>query len=411
MSMSRADFETLDADDALAFTRKRFRIPDGLIYLDGNSLGVLPEATPARMAEMVEREWGQDLISSWNKHSWMDMPLKLGAKAAPLIGADADEVLVADTVSVNIFKLAAAALKMRPRRRVIVTETGNFPTDLYMLQGLAEFYGEGCEVRAVPREQIADALDDDVALLLLTHAHYKTGALYDMKAMTKAAHDAGALTLWDLSHSAGAVELDLHGANCDFAVGCGYKYLNGGPGAPGFLFIAKRHQDDFQTPLSGWLGHDRPFDFVDDYKPASGVRRAMCSSPSILALTALEEGLKTFDGVDMADIRAKSRELGELFIQQVEARCGDAFRLGCSRDSSVRGSQVSLRHADGYPIMQALIERGVIGDFRDPDILRFGFTPLYTRYVDIFDAVEHLADVMESGVWKAPRFAERSAVT
>lgn len=410
MSLTRADFEQMDADDALAFARQRFSIPDGLIYLDGNSLGVLPAATPARMKEMVEREWGEDLISSWNKHGWMDMPLDLGAKVAPLIGAAPEEVLVADTVSINIYKLAAAALKMRPGRKVIITETGNFPTDLYMLQGLAEFH-DGVEVRAVARENIPQALDEDVALLLLTHAHYKTGALFDMQAMTKAAHDAGALTLWDLSHSTGAVELDLQAARCDLAVGCGYKYLNGGPGAPGFLFIAKRHLDDFRTPLSGWLGHAKPFEFVDDYAPASGVRRAMCSSPSILALTALEEGLKTFDGVDMADIRAKSRKLGDLFIQLAEERCGGEFELGCARDSEWRGSQVSLRHKDGYAIMQALIARGVIGDFRDPDILRFGFTPLYTRFVDVYDAAAHLAEVMETGEWREPRFAERAAVT
>jgi len=411
MSLKRSDFDSMDWDDPLAFTRERFSIPDGLVYLDGNSLGVLPRSTPGRMAEVVEGEWGHDLIASWNKHGWMDMPLSLGGRIAPLIGADPSEILVADTVSINLFKLAAAALKMRPGRRVIVTEAGNFPTDLYILQGLAAFSEDGVEVRAVAREQVREAIDEDCALLVLTHAHYKTGELFDMAELTAAAHAAGALTLWDLSHSTGATPLDLAGARCDFAVGCGYKYLNGGPGAPGFLFIARRHQDAFDNPLSGWLGHDRPFDFVDDYAPASGVRRALCSSPSILGLAALEEGLKTFDGVDMSAVRDKSRRLGDLFLHQVEARCPGAFELGCPRDSARRGSQVSLRHPDGYAIMQAIIDRGVVGDFRDPDILRFGFTPLYTRFVDVHDAVETLAEVMDAEAWREPRYAERAAVT
>jgi len=411
MSLSRADFEALDAKDSLSHCRDRFSIPDGLIYLDGNSLGVLPASTPERMQEVVKREWGESLIRAWNAHDWISRPETVAARVAPLIGARPEETLIADTVSVNLFKLAAGAMRLRGDRSVILTEAGNFPTDLYMLHGLAEFMGRDIEVRALPREDIEAAIDQDVALLALTHVHYKTGAMFDLAALTAKAQEAGALTLWDLSHSTGAVEVDLNGAGADFAVGCGYKYLNGGPGAPGFLFIAERHQDAWRSPLPGWLGHSRPFDFVDDYEPASGVKRALCSSPSILGIAALEEGLKTFDDVAMRDIRAKSRAMGELFLELVQLRCPGEFSAGCPRDPARRGSQASLRHPDGYAIMQALIARGVIGDFRDPDTLRFGFTPLYLRYVNIYDAVEILADIMETGLWRDPKYAERAAVT
>ncbi len=410
MTTSRDDAEALDRDDPLRPMRDRFEIPDGLIYLDGNSLGALPEATPERVAEVVREQWGKDLIAGWNRHGWISAPQRAGAKIARLVGAKEHEVIGADSVSVNIFKLAAAALKMRPGRKVIVSEKGNFPTDLYMLQGLAEF--AGAELRAVERDEVVQALDDATALLLLTHAHYKTGQLYDMDGVTEAAHAAGALTLWDLSHSAGALEVDLNSANADFAVGCGYKYLNGGPGAPAFLYAAERHHAGFSQPLSGWMGHRRPFEFIDDYEPAAGMDRALVGTPPILAFAALEAGLATFDGVEMHQVRAKSRQLGDLFLTRMKERCaGYGLELACPEDSHERGSQVSLSHEHGYAIVQALIDRGVVGDFRSPDILRFGFAPLYLRYVDVYDAMEHLAEVLETESWREERFNKRAAVT
>lgn len=407
--LSREDCLDLDRADPLAARRDLFDLPDGVIYLDGNSLGVLPRSVAPRLQAAVAQEWGRDLIKSWNTADWINLPVRVGAKIAPLIGAAASEVIAADSTSVNLFKLAAGALKLRPDRRVIVTEPGNFPTDLYILQGLRDFLDD-VELRVVEPGAIAEALDESVALLLLTHVHYKTGAVHDMAALTAKAHAAGALALWDLSHSAGALPVDLRGAGADLAVGCGYKYLNGGPGAPAFLFIAEALQGSFRTPLSGWMGHAAPFAFSDEYQPAEGVLRGLCGTPSVLGLTALEAALDVFEGVDLAQLRAKSMRLGDLFLDLALARC-EGFGLGCPRDASRRGSQVALTHEHGYPIMQALIERGVIGDFRAPDVLRFGFTPLYLRYVDVWDAVDHLAGVMASEEWRQPRFNEVSAVT
>ena len=318
-------------------------------------------------------------------------------------------MIAADSTSVNLFKLAAGALAMRPGRRVILSEPGNFPTDLYILQGLAQFL-PGVELRLVEPGGLPDALDDSVALLLLTHAHYKTGELHDMAALTTWAHEVGALALWDLSHSAGALQVDLNGANADLAVGCGYKYLNGGPGAPAFAFIAKRHQAYFQSPLTGWMGHAQPFAFTDDYAPGAGMLQILCGTPSVLGLTALDAALSAFDGVEMSALRAKSRALGDLFLDLVAERC-PGFGVACPRDSAKRGSQVSLTHANGYPIVQALIARGVVGDFRAPDVLRFGFAPLYVRFVDVWDAVDHLVQVMAGEEWREDRFNQVAAVT
>ena len=407
--LSRDDCLKLDADDPLAGRRDLFDLPDGTIYLDGNSLGALPRNVGPRLASAIAREWGRDLIQSWNTADWISLPTRVGAKIAPLIGAAADEVIAADSTSVNLFKLAAGAMKLRPGRKVIVTEPGNFPTDLYILQGLRDFLGQ-VELRVVEPAQLHAALDEDVALLLLTHVHYKTGQLHDMAALTARAHEVGALALWDLSHSAGALAVDLGGCGADLAVGCGYKYLNGGPGAPAFLFIAKHLQPDFQTPLTGWMGHAAPFQFSDDYAPAPGVLRGLCGTPSVLGLTALEAALEAFDGVDMGQVRAKSMALGDLFLDLALERC-QGFSAGCSREAAQRGSQVALTHEHGYPIMQALIARGVVGDFRAPDVLRFGFTPLYVRYVDVWDAVDRLAAVMASEEWRQPQFNEVSAVT
>jgi len=412
MGIARADCENRDARDPLAFARARFVIPDNVIYLDGNSLGAAPAGAAARLARVVGQEWGEDLIRSWNKNGWIGMPAQLGARVAPLIGAEADEVIVADSTSVNLFKLAAGALRLQSPRRVVLTEKSNFPTDLYVLQGLEELLGGAMELRMVAREELPAAMSPDVALLALTHTDFKTGEFHDMRALNAAAHRAGALVLWDLSHSAGAMELFLDRDETDFAIGCGYKYLNGGPGAPAWLYVAKKHQASFHQPLSGWMGHAAPFDFSERYRPAEGMARNLCGTQAVLSMAALEEGLKTFDGVDLGALREKSMALGDLFLTLVEQRCADfGFEIACPRNAAVRGSQISLRHRDGYAIMQALIERGVIGDFRAPDFIRFGFASLYNRYVDIWDAVDRLAAIMKDGVWRAERFQVRAAVT
>ncbi|MGD0193085.1 MAG: kynureninase [Rhizomicrobium sp.] len=412
MGVSASDCAKMDADDPLSSARARFVIPDDVIYLDGNSLGALPGSAPARVSRVVDTEWGRDLITSWNRHDWIGMPARLGARIAPLIGAAPDEVIVADSTSVNLFKLAAAAMRLQAPRRVILTETRNFPTDLYVLQGLEALLGGAASLNMVARERLSTSLTSDVALLALTHGDFRTGELHDMQALTEAAHAAGALVLWDLSHSAGAMDLHLDACAADFAIGCGYKYLNGGPGAPAYLYVARKHQASLHQPLSGWMGHAAPFEFGEQYRPADGMARLLCGTPPVISMAALEEGLKTFDGIDMRDVRAKSKALGDLFLSLVETRCADAgFGIACPKDSSRRGSQVSLKHAHGYAIMQALIDAGVIGDFRAPDTLRFGFAPLYTRYVDVWNAVEKLAAIMSSETWKQERFQIRAAVT
>ena len=409
MNLSREACQALDAKDPLAFARQRFDLPPGVLYLDGNSLGPLPVATPARLEKAVREEWGQGLIRSWNTAGWIDQPAKLGARIARLIGAGQDEVTVADSTSVNLFKAASAAARLNPDRRVILSEPGNFPTDLYVLEGVA---GQlGLTLKTVPRDEIIEALDESVAVLVLTHVHYKSGEMFDMAALTHRAQAVGALTVWDLSHSAGAVELDLTGAKADFAIGCGYKYLNGGPGAPAFIYAARRHHATLRQPLSGWMGHAAPFAFTDAYQPADGVKRLLCGTPPILAMAALEVGLEAFDGVEMREARQKSIALADLFVALVEDRLPGVFILGSPREAARRGSQISLIHEHGYEIMANLIERGVIGDFRAPDHLRFGFTPLYLRHVDVHDAVQHLQAVMHSGSWREPRFAVRAAVT
>ena len=398
----------LDAGDPLAQYRERFHVPEGVIYLDGNSLGCLPKATPDRLAEVVQGEWGEGLIRSWNAASWIDLPQRVGAKIAPLIGAQPHEVIVADSVSVNLFKLISAALMMRPGRKVVLSEPGNFPTDIYMVEGL-EAQGLA-ERRLASRESLIDALDDEVALLLLTHAHYKTGERFDMAALTEAAHRAGALVLWDLSHSGGALPVDLNACEADFAVGCGYKYFNGGPGAPAYAFIAERHHGDVRQPLSGWMGHARPFAFSDDYEPAPGVDRLLCGTPGILGLAALEVGVDLISEIGIERLHAKSQALSE-FFRQCLAETDLDLDLVSPTDPAERGSQLSFRHSEAYAICQALIARGVIGDFRDPDILRFGYAPAYLRFADMAEAARHLAEVLETGEWQRAEFRERAAVT
>lgn len=406
---SRADAQALDAACPLAHSRARFRLPEGVLYLDGNSLGALPVATPAHMARVVEEEWGRSLIGSWNSAGWISAPQRIGAAIAPLVGAQPDEVIVADSVSVNLFKLLAACLALRPGRRVILSEPGNFPTDLYIAQGLAALV-PGVEVRTVAAPHLADALGPEVAVLMLTHVHYKWASVHDMAGLTAAAHAAGALAVWDLSHSAGALVVELNAAGADFAVGCGYKYLNGGPGAPGFLFAARRHHAHIAQPLSGWMGHARPFDFTDAYAPAPGMDRFLCGTPPILALGALEAGVATFDGIAMPDVAAKAHALSAL-LQARMAACAPALVLASPADPAERGSHLVFRHPDAYAICQAAIARGLVGDFRAPDLWRLGLMPLYTRYADVWDAAEVAGDILASGAWRAPGFARRSTVT
>lgn len=401
-----------DAADPLASYRDRFSLPDGVIYLDGNSLGALPKATTEVMARVIEQEWGEGLIRSWNAGEfgagWFDMARRIGGKIAPLVGAAPHEVIACDSTSVNLFKLIAAALQMRPGRKVVLSEPGNFPTDLYMIAGL-ESQGLA-ERRLAEREVLVDALDDDVALLMLTHVHYKTGALHDMAALTRTAHEAGALVLWDLSHTTGGLPVDLNGVGADFAVGCGYKYLCGGPGAPAFAYVAERHHAVLAQPLTGWFGHAQPFAFTDDFAPAPGIERMLCGTSPVLGLAALEVGVDLIAGIGVDRLYAKSQALSEFFLECLMALDVD-IELVSPPKSSERGSQLSFRHPNAYAVCQALIARGVIGDFRDPDVLRLGFAPAYLSFADIAAAAQHLAEVLTSGEWQRAEFNLRAAVT
>ena len=417
---TRQDCLALDAHDALAPLREQFSLPAGLIYLDGNSLGVLPKTAAGRVQQVVIQEWGVGLIGSWNSAGWMDLPQRLGNKIARLVGAGEGELVVADSTSINLFKVLSAAIDIcradAPQRRVILSERSNFPTDLYIAESLARQHGMTLTL-VDDADEIPAHLNESLAVLMLTEVNYRTGRLHDMAGLTRAAHAAGALALWDLAHSAGALPVDLTGSDADFAVGCGYKYLNGGPGAPAFVWAHPRHASRFWQPLAGWLGHAAPFQFTPDYQPAAGITRFICGTPPVLSLAALECGLDSVLAAEpfggMRALRAKSLALTALFAQLVEARCGGrGLTLASPREDARRGSQVCFAHATaGYPIMQALIARGVVGDFRAPDILRFGFTPLYVRFVDVWDAVEHLLQVLESGEWEQARFNQRSAVT
>ena len=410
--ISRDDVYELDRTDPIAGFRDRFLIPHGTIYLDGNSLGPPPKTAAERIEEVLRQEWGRGLVRSWNDAGWIDLPERVAAKLAPLIGASADEVAIADSISINLFKLLAAALRLRPQRRVILSDAANFGTDLYVAQGLAAHLGRDARLRLVNREDIEDALDDEVAVLMLTHVDFRTGEMHDMEGVTAAAHSAGALVLWDLAHSAGAVEVDLDGCGADLAVGCGYKYLNGGPGAPAFAWVARRHHESLFSPLWGWMGHAAPFDFEQAYAPARGVRRLLVGTPPILSLAALECGVESIVEIGVDRLRRKSTALSDLFIALVEQECsGFGFELASPRDASLRGSQVSLHHRHGYPIVQALIADGVIGDFRAPDLLRFGFSPAYIRFLDVWDAVAALRGIMEQESWDRPEYRTRSRVT
>jgi kynureninase len=419
--MKRSDCERLDAKDALAPLRDQFELPAGKIYLDGNSLGALPRTTARRVAQVVQREWGRDLIESWNRAGWIELPQRLGDKIARLVGAGPGELVVADSTSVNLFKVLSAALaatRASPSaRRVILSERDNFPTDLYIAQSLAREQGFELALVEAPDEIAPRLARGDVAVLMLTQVNYRTGHLHDMAALTRAAHDADALAVWDLAHSAGALPVHLKRDDADFAVGCGYKYLNGGPGAPAFVWVHPRHAEHFVQPLAGWMGHAAPFAFTPDYAPAPGIARALCGTPPVLSMAALDCGIDTVLAAEplggIEALRTKSMALTETFMQLVAERCdGHGLRLVTPRDEAQRGSQVCLARDDGgYAIVQALIARGVVGDFRAPDVLRFGFAPLYIRFVDVWDAVEHLRQVLDSGEWQQARFSRKAAVT
>ena len=404
--MTLEDARALDATDPLAARRDDFALPEGVIYLDGNSLGALPKATPAALADVATRQWGDRLIRSWNE-GWIDAPQRIGAKIAPLIGAAADSVIIGDTTSTHLFKALVAALRSNPTRHTVLSEAGNFPTDLHIAEGAVGCV-PGARLKVVAREDLATALDDDTAVLLLTHVHYKTSDRFDMAAWTARAHAAGALMLWDLSHSVGAVPIDLTAANADMAVGCTYKYLNGGPGAPAFLYVAKRWQDSLASPLSGWMGHAAPFAFEDAYRPAPGMKRWLAGTPAMLSTAALETALDLWADIDQHAVATKSARLFDIL-----AAAGDALGLDCvsPRDPARRGSHISFRHPQAYALTQALIARGVIGDFRDPDILRLGLTPLYLSHEDVWRANDILRETLESETWRDPAFSERLAVT
>jgi kynureninase len=407
---SRAEARALDSADPLRPFRERFQLPEGVIYLDGNSLGALPRAAVARQREVVEQEWGSELIRSWNTRGWIDSPQRVGAKIARLIGAKPSEVIVADSTSVNLFKLIVAAAALSPERKALLSEGGNFHTDLHIASGAAEL--TGLDLRIVAREAIEESLGPDTNLLLLTHVHFKAGYRFDMAAVTARAKAAGAHVIWDLSHSAGAVPLDLNASGAELAVGCGYKYLNGGPGAPAFLYVAEALQERLVSPLRGWMGHAAPFAFTDDYVPAPGIARFLAGTPPILALAALEAGIDSFEGATLDSLWTKSIALFDLFGALVEERCaGHGLACISPREPERRGSHISFSHPDAFEICQALIADGVIGDFRAPDVVRFGLTPLYLGYEDVWEAVDRLRAILETGRWREPRFAVRGKVT
>jgi len=409
--ITREACAAMDASDALAPLRSEFSLNEGEIYLDGNSLGPVSAAVRRRVHEVLDSEWGKGQVRSWGEAGWMDEPTRLGNRIAPLIGAQPGEVLVADTLTILLAKLVGAALEQRPERHVVLTDAANFHSDIYILEAMCARAGRPVTLKTIDRDTLDDELNDDVALVELTHVDYRTGEALDMAGITHKVHAAGALMLWDFAHSTGAVPLDVTGANVDFAAGCGYKYLNAGPGAPAFMYIRESWQGVLRNPLPGWLGHARPFDFELDYASAEGMQAFVTSSPSILALAALDGALEIWDRTSMAQVRAKSLALTDLFIDLIEERLPGVFDVVTPREHARRGSQVALRHDNSYGVIRALIDQGVIGDFRAPDICRFGFTPLYLRFVDVYDAVERIAAVIEDASYLDERYAVRSAVT
>ena len=409
--INRDAVSELDRLDPLGHKRAEFDLPRGKVYLDGNSLGALPRAVSARVDATLHQQWGHDLIDSWTAHDWINLPSTVGEKIAPLVGAAPGQVISADSISVNLFKLLAVALKLRPGREVVLSAADNFPTDLYMGQGL-ETLGSGARLALAAESEIAAAINDQVAVVLLSHVNFRSGRLLPMAEITAAAHAQGALVIWDLAHSAGALPVNLDAAAADFAVGCGYKYLNGGPGAPAFVYVSERHQDSVAQPLSGWMGHRSPFDFDPVYEPAAGVRQYLCGTPPVLSMAALDAALEAFSGIDLATLRTKSMALGTLMIELVEGRnLAEPLRLYSPAQAEERGSHLAFSHSEAYGLVQALIQRGVIADFREPDLLRVGFAPLYNSFGDIWQAVEALAAVLAAGEHRDPRWQQRKQVT
>ena len=409
--IERTDTQDRDRGDPLANFRERFALPDNTIYLDGNSLGALPRGVEAAIRDLISNQWGNSLIGSWNTHDWMGMPARVGAKIARIIGADSDEVTVGDSTSINLFKLLAGALRARPDRHTILIDREDFPTDLYVAQGVADLFGEAYRVVLKPGAELTESIDEDTAVVAATQIDFRTGKAFDVAQICAAAHAHGALFLCDLSHSAGVMPIALRDLGIDLAVGCGYKYLNGGPGAPAFLFVATELQTTIRSPIWGWMGHAAPFEFATDYRAAGGIRSFLAGTPAVLGLAALDQALDITLDTNIDAARAKSLALTELFMELVVQECGGFGLEILTPRGNDRGSQVSLSHPEGYPIVQALISRGVIGDFRSPDILRFGFAPLYISYVDVWDAVAHLKEVMTSDIWRQSEFQTRAAVT
>lgn len=411
--MKRKDVLELDGKDPLAKKRGEFALPENVIYLDGNSLGAMPVAAQRRSQQVTDQQWGRDLITSWNTHGWIDLPTKVGDKIAPLIGAASGQVICCDSTSVNLFKLLCSALDMQKNRKVVLTQKDNFPADLYIAEGLGHpGLGGLCELKCVNDADIEAQLDETVAVLMLTHVNFRSGKLHDMRRITGLAHAMGILVIWDLAHSTGALPLALDEWGVDFAVGCGYKYLNGGPGAPAFIYAAERHHDSINQPLSGWMGHRNPFSFTEKYQAAPGVRQFLCGTPPILSMSVLEAALSVFDNVDMNDLRAKSAALGELFLELIEGNENlDGLTLASPAESGQRGSQLALAHPRAFSICQALIERGVIADFRAPDVLRFGFAPLYISYMDIWNAVQILTEIMANECYLDEKYSRAQKVT
>jgi kynureninase len=403
----------LDRTDPLAAKRAEFILPDDVIYLDGNSLGAMPRAALERSRQVIEQQWSRDLVRSWNSHHWIDLPTVIGEKIAPLMGAAGGQVICCDSTSVNLFKLLCGALAMQPDRQLVLSQSGNFPADLYMAEGLSQLgRGKLCELELVEDSDIEARLDESVAVLMLTHVNFRSGKLHDMRRLTELAHQHGILTIWDLAHSTGALVLELDAWGVDFAVGCGYKYLNGGPGAPAYVYVAERHQQAIRQPLSGWMGHRAPFSFAEEYQAAHGVQQFLCGTPPILSMSVLDAALSVFDGVAMQELRNKSVALGKLFLELLESNANlQELVLASPRDSGARGSQLSIAHPRAFAICQALIERGVIADFRAPDTLRFGFAPLYLRYRDIWDAVHILAEIMADETHLAEKYSRTQKVT
>jgi kynureninase len=391
-------------------TKTMFHLPDGMIYLDGNSLGPLPKAAAAHVTDMMQNQWGELLITGWNKANWMGLSTGIGDRIGKLIGAEPGHVITGDTLSIKVYQALASALELNPGRKVVLSDNGNFPSDLYMAQGLLDSLGSKHELRIVNPEDIEDNLNDDIAVLMITEVDYRTGRLHDMKSLTAKAHEHGVITVWDLAHTAGATDVDLQGAGADFAVGCTYKYLNGGPGAPGFIYVSPKHADTTRPALSGWLGHEAPFAFDLDYRPGSGIERMRVGTPPVIALKVLETALDVWDMVEIQDVRAKSIELCDLFIKEVEARC-PTLTLASPRDGTKRGSQISFHFREGFAAMQALIARGVIGDFRAPDVMRFGFTPLYIDEKDVIAAANIIEDVITNDLWDRPEYKIKGKVT